>query len=115
MLADKQKTCDECKTQTIRSKARRKDYRRRMQAGANRERYTMDYVAARDAYRCGLCHQPVPMRMVVPHPHAPTIDHIHPLSMGGDDTKANVQLAHFKCNSTKAAHAHPTDQLRLVG
>ena len=115
MLTDAQKTCVECKTHTKRDKARRKDYRRRMRLGVNQERYALTEIAMRDGHRCGLCHKPVPMRMVVPHPHAPTIDHILPLSEGGDDTRANVQLAHFQCNSTKSAHTHPTDQLRLVG
>jgi 5-methylcytosine-specific restriction endonuclease McrA len=41
------------------------------------------------------------MTVKVPEPLAPTIDHIVPVSKGGDDTRANVQLAHFRCNSVK--------------
>jgi 5-methylcytosine-specific restriction endonuclease McrA len=53
------------------------------------------------------------MTKVVPHPKAPTIDHIVPLSAGGDDTKANVQLACFLCNSIKGSRG--TQQLTLIG
>jgi len=31
-----------------------------------------------------------------------TFDHIMPISKGGDDEFENFQLAHFKCNQTKA-------------
>lgn len=32
---------------------------------------------------------------------APTIDHVVPLSRGGEDTLSNVQLACFICNLVK--------------
>jgi 5-methylcytosine-specific restriction endonuclease McrA len=86
-----------------------------MRAGAKHERYNINTIAERDAYRCGLCHKRVSMLMVWPNPKAPTIDHILPLAEGGDDTRANVQLAHSICNSTKGSRPHTTDQLRLVG
>jgi 5-methylcytosine-specific restriction endonuclease McrA len=37
----------------------------------------------------------------VPHPMAPTIDHIVPLSKGGTHEPINCRTAHFLCNSTK--------------
>jgi 5-methylcytosine-specific restriction endonuclease McrA len=49
----------------------------------------------------------------VPHPDAPTIDHLLPLCDGGDDVRANVQLAHFLCNSRRGAGG--VVQLALVG
>jgi 5-methylcytosine-specific restriction endonuclease McrA len=49
----------------------------------------------------------------VPHPKAPTIDHIVPVSEGGDDTRANVQLACFRCNSVKGPRG--SQQLALIG
>jgi 5-methylcytosine-specific restriction endonuclease McrA len=54
------------------------------------------------------------MSRLVPHPKAPTIDHIVPLAAGGDDIKANVQLAHFLCNSVKSNQGG-NEQLILVG
>lgn len=49
-----------------------------------------------------------------PHPRAPVVDHIMPLSRGGEDTKTNVQLAHSKCNGAKGA-AGSGEQLALIG
>jgi 5-methylcytosine-specific restriction endonuclease McrA len=66
------------------------------------EPYTLHEVAARDGYRCGICRRTVPMARAVPHSLAPTIDHILPLAAGGDDTRGNVQLAHFECNWRKS-------------
>jgi 5-methylcytosine-specific restriction endonuclease McrA len=54
------------------------------------------------------------MAKSVPHPKAPTIDHIIPLSAGGDDTKANVRLAHFLCNSRRGNRGD-VEQLKLIG
>jgi 5-methylcytosine-specific restriction endonuclease McrA len=54
--------------------------------------------------------------MTLPYQHleAPTVDHIVPLDAGGDDTRANVQLAHRRCNSQKGNRGGG-EQLRLVG
>jgi 5-methylcytosine-specific restriction endonuclease McrA len=70
-------------------------------------------VAARDRYRCGFCRKRVAMKQVVPHPRAPTIDHVVPLADGGDDTRANVRLAHFLCNVR--AQTGGDKQLALCG
>jgi 5-methylcytosine-specific restriction endonuclease McrA len=40
-----------------------------------------------------------------PH-HLMTIDHVLPLSRGGDDTPANVRLAHRLCNVRKGPRLH---------
>lgn len=53
------------------------------------------------------------MTQAVPHPKAPTIDHVVPLAEGGHDTRANVQLAHFLCNSIKGRGG--SQQLALIG
>jgi 5-methylcytosine-specific restriction endonuclease McrA len=73
----------------------------------------MTEIAARDRNMCQLCGKRVAMTQRVPHPKAPTIDHVLPLSEGGGDLKANVQLAHFGCNSSKGARG--SQQLALVG
>lgn len=54
------------------------------------------------------------MTIRVPNLMAPTIDHVIPISHGGDDTKANVQLAHFGCNNRKSNRGGG-EQLALVG
>jgi 5-methylcytosine-specific restriction endonuclease McrA len=105
--------CDACREST---KRRRKLYERKRSSTAfESEPYTLEEIAARDGHRCGLCRKPVPMDRSVPHPLAPTIDHLIPISEteGGDDVKANVQLAHFLCNSRRGTGG--TVQLALVG
>jgi 5-methylcytosine-specific restriction endonuclease McrA len=87
--------------------------RRAVKRGGASEPYTLAEIAARDRERCGLCGGRVAMRQVAPHPKAPTIDHVLPVSEGGDDTRANVQLAHFRCNSAKGARG--SQQLALIG
>jgi 5-methylcytosine-specific restriction endonuclease McrA len=87
--------------------------RRARERGVEREPYTMEYIAMRDQYRCGICGDKVAMSEPVPHPKAATIDHLIPISEGGPDTKANVQLAHFICNSYRGAGG--TVQLALIG
>jgi 5-methylcytosine-specific restriction endonuclease McrA len=32
------------------------------------------------------------------HRYGATLDHLTPLSLGGEDTKENVKLAHWICN-----------------
>lgn len=87
--------------------------RRAAKRGGASEPYTLVQIAERDGHRCGLCGDSVPMDAKVPDALAPTIDHITPVSRGGDDTKANVQLAHFRCNSVKGARDVP--QLAMAG
>jgi len=78
-----------------------KDRRATKKRGAFIERVVRATVYARDGYTCQLCREPVMMATRVPHPWAPTLDHIIPLSAGGTHEYANVQLAHFMCNSVK--------------
>ncbi|WP_363319959.1 HNH endonuclease [Nocardiopsis exhalans] len=77
------------------------------------EPYKLTEIAERDRGLCQLCGEGVAMNLAVPHPKAPTVDHIIPLSQGGDDLRANVQLAHFLCNSRKGAKG--SQQLALFG
>ena len=59
-------------------------------------------VFKRDEWICRLCNQPTESHEKVPHPRAPTIDHIMPISKGGTHTMDNVQCACFECNWMKA-------------
>lgn len=68
----------------------------------------------RDRWRCQICGKAVQQDAEVPHPLAPTIDHIIPLALGGTHEPSNVQLAHFKCNALKS-HIGTGDQLLLIG
>ncbi|WP_227979969.1 HNH endonuclease [Nocardia spumae] len=68
----------------------------------------------RDGYRCHICRRNTDRSKVVPHPKAPTIDHLIPLSLGGTHEPANVATACFLCNSRKGAIG-AGDQLALLG
>lgn len=95
------------------SRRRRKARARARRRSIASEPYTLAQIAARDRHRCGLCHRKVDMTLLVPHLRAPTIDHVLPIALGGDDTRANVQLAHFICNSRKRTGG--TQQLAMIG
>lgn len=87
-----------------RARLQQKNRRRRaMLRGVASDPYTMEEIAERDGHACGLCCRAVDMQLRWPHPDSPSIDHVLPLVHGGNDTRANVQLAHFGCNSGKCA------------
>ncbi len=80
-------------------------------------------IGARPCAHCGQDFTPkrVKARFCSPRcsqvgPLAPVIDHIVPLDAGGLHEPANVQCAHFLCNSKKGARVYGAgEQLRLVG
>lgn len=90
--------------------------RRARERSAEVERYSRYAIFERDGWRCHICRRLVRRHAVVPHPLAPTIDHILPLAAGGADSAANVATAHFLCNSTKGERSGTNgDQLALIG
>jgi 5-methylcytosine-specific restriction endonuclease McrA len=86
----------------------RQDRRRAAQGG---QRVYRRKVFERDDWICRICRKPVKRDAVVPHPKAPTVDHILPLALGGAHVYENVQCAHFICNSRKS---HVVAQLPLL-
>lgn len=88
--------------------------RRARERGAFVERVVRRKIFERDGWRCQICRRLVFRSKVVPHPRAPTIDHIVPLAAGGSHEPANAQTACFECNSRKSDGA-ANDQLRLIG
>jgi 5-methylcytosine-specific restriction endonuclease McrA len=79
-----------------------KDRRRALVRGAFVETVDRAKVYERDGWRCQVCGDCVPQDADVPHPLAATVDHVVPLAGGGEHSYANVQLAHFICNSRKS-------------
>ncbi|HJC29572.1 MAG TPA: HNH endonuclease [Candidatus Dietzia intestinigallinarum] len=83
----------------------------RLKANAKQEPYTRQAIFERDGWICGICAEPIDPRLLGQvRPDAPSIDHIVPLSRGGDDTPANVQAGHFGCNSGKRDRIEHEDQ-----
>lgn len=87
---------------TDRSRDNRKR-RRARERGARVEDFSSVQVYERDNWICGLCSAPIPRDAVWPDLLSPSVDHIVPLSRGGEHSMANVQASHLSCNSRKQA------------
>ena len=84
-----------------------------VRAGAQRYRSrkrnaTVEYflhseIFERDGWICQLCDRPVDQTLRWPHSLSASLDHIIPISKGGNHSRANVQLAHVICNLRKGA------------
>ena len=89
--------------------------RRAREANVESEPYDRVAVFVRDGWTCQLCGEPVDPDLRAPDPASPSIDHVVPISLGGPDTFANVQLAHLGCNAAKGNRVQSErTQLRLV-
>jgi hypothetical protein len=71
----------------------------------------MPGIYERDGGRCAICHRKVSLTIRWPAPLSATLDHILPLSAGGDHTIDNLRLAHLRCNLHR--HVRGEAQLRL--
>lgn len=67
----------------------------------------------RDGWRCGICRRKVNPKLPYQHRLAGTRDHLVPVAEGGDDSPANLRLAHRSCNSRRGTRG--AVQLALVG
>lgn len=117
-------TCDDCKRQADSQARKRAKQRYGRNHRQRARRYGVKYVAfpvrsiyERDGYKCQLCGGQVLSKAAYRkrdgkiHPRSPTIDHIVPMSKGGNHEPVNCQTACFSCNTKKGAAAG--GQLRL--
>jgi len=86
----------DCSKPARQSQYRIKSIRRQTKLAGTR--ISHDEIAERDGYICHLCHDVVDMTLPRTHRYGATLDHLTPLSLGGEDTKENVKLAHWICN-----------------
>lgn len=77
------------------------------------EHVDRDVVGARDGWRCGICRRKVRRSLVYPHPRSASIDHVEPLSLGGEHSYANTRIAHLFCNLSRGNRIE-NDQLALA-
>lgn len=83
-------------------KRARRDVRKARERGAVKtERVFRSKVYERDKWRCHICNGKIDQALRAPDPGAATLDHIHPLSLGGSHTYDNVKAAHYGCNSAR--------------
>ena len=93
-----------------------KERRRAVKRGAYVAPVNRRAIFERDRWRCELCGRKLKRAAVSPHPLAPVLDHLLPLAQGGKHEPANVQAAHWLCNSIKGDRVWPGgEQLALVG
>jgi hypothetical protein len=109
-------TCPQraCVRRRERSKRVVLDAKRRLSVRAG-EDFSRQEIFERDRWRCGLCGKRVREDLDWPKHGAPSIDHVIPLSRGGEHTRQNVQLAHLGCNWSKNGRvAGQGEQLALA-
>lgn len=101
-----------CSTKCLRADGKAK--RRALQRNAYVAHVYRARIFKRDNWTCQLCNTETDRDQVAPHPKAPVIDHIVPLAKGGTHEPANVQCAHFMCNSIKSDRTGAA-QFMLIG
>jgi 5-methylcytosine-specific restriction endonuclease McrA len=89
--------------------------RRALKAGATVESFRSVEIYDRDGWRCGICGKKIRQSLTYPHPMSVSLDHIVPLSHGGEHSRANTRAAHLKCNVDRgAARGETGQQLALI-
>lgn len=119
-LIAKQK-CSTCYTKAWRAQHQqaRQDIRRRRrarQASATIEHFQSQEVFDRDAWKCKHCGTPVTTYQDNTwHADRATLDHIKPLSKGGEHSLQNTQCLCHQCNARKGATDETLAQIRRPG
>ena len=89
--------------------------RRAIKASALVEAVTPLKVYERDKWRCHICGGKVRRKPRWKRdPEMASLDHLVPLSLGGEHSYANVACAHYRCNLSKGTRA-VGEQLALIG
>jgi 5-methylcytosine-specific restriction endonuclease McrA len=95
-----------CKLQTPANIEAKKTHRKRQKAtrrSATVESVSPLRVFMRDGWRCHLCGGMTDKsKRGTLHPNAPELDHIVPLSKGGEHSYRNTACAHKRCNAAKS-------------
>lgn len=90
---------------------------RRLRHAQTWDGITDEEILERDGWRCqipGCKRRPIRKDLKYPHLRSKSIDHIIPLSLGGDDTAVNKRAAHFGCNVARG-NEMGAEQLPLFG
>ena len=104
--ADHQRTRHAEYSKTHKDQGQEKAHRRRARlVGQFVENVNVGKLATRDRWICGICGGKVAKG-------SESIDHIVPISQGGEHSYRNTQLAHIRCN--KARGARGPSQIRLL-
>jgi len=101
----------EARRKALRAKTQR---RRAATKGVLVENVDRDVVGERDSWRCGVCRRKISRVLVYPHPRSASLDHVIPLSHGGEHSYVNTRITHLECN-TRRSNRGGGEQLALIG
>lgn len=96
-----------------RSGYKAKSRRRALRCALSWDGITDQEILDRDRWRCHICRERISQKYRHPHPRSASIDHLIPLSQGGDDTAVNKQAAHLGCN-VRRSNRGGGEQLALL-
>jgi len=91
------KYCAECRRRRKQDTDSRKSQKRR----AAGEPVALSEVLAVRGQRCHICHRKIDLTLSGRDAMGPTVDHILPVSMGGTNDLANLNIAHRVCNTRR--------------
>lgn len=99
--------CKGCVTEAqLEQKKAAKARRKALQRGAYKaERVYRKRVFERDKWKCHICGGRIDKSLTAPDRSSATLDHIVPLTFGGEHTMHNIKAAHYGCNSRRGHHA----------
>ena len=100
----KSKLCEICRSQKQKqaniNRASSK-YRVRAEVMKRGEKIEVDVLVLRDGFDCQICHEPIDWSKRGSRSLSPSLDHIVPISKGGEHVYENCRMVHFGCNSKK--------------
>jgi 5-methylcytosine-specific restriction endonuclease McrA len=89
------------------------EVRRARKAGATIEIVSKRKLAKWQNWNCHLCGGAISKTAIAPHPKSLSLEHLIPLSKGGEHSYRNCVAAHLGCNTRKGVKAIG-EQLKLV-
>jgi hypothetical protein len=93
------KFCQECAYKARSARNRKKNTKRR---GIQPSSITVEILRKEHGSNCALCSELIDFDLPRTSRLGVTVDHIQPVSLGGSDNPANLQLAHWICNNRKS-------------
>lgn len=98
---NKQRCCSiECRKELV-ARSGYLERRRALERGATVEKFARAEIFERDGWICHLCGGLIDRDARPRSSKAPSLDHVIPLSLGGEHSRANTKAAHFGCNARK--------------
>lgn len=92
---------DDCRLQAKRARYRIKTVKRQSKLSVSL-RVSVEQLAQRDGEYCYLCQEVIDLTLPRTNRFGATIDHVIPISKGGQDIMDNLKLTHWICNNRKS-------------